>query len=216
MKSEEFLKQLKEHALVVVVRGKSVEEAKKTVDACYAGGVRLVEITFTVPNAEVLIAEVKKAYEGKNLIVGAGTVLDIETAKIAIEVGAEFIVSPMLSEDIIRYCNNLGVACTPGILTPTELLSALRAGAGVLKLFPGDIAKPAGLKALKGPFPNINIMPTGGVSYDNLNDWFSAGAVAVGAGSNLTAGAKKGDFAAVTEDCKKWIIKINEIRGNNK
>jgi Entner-Doudoroff aldolase len=211
MNNAEFYEKLKEHGLVVVVRAPSVEEGLKIVRACKLGGIRLIEITFTVPRAEQLIVAAKEEF-GDELVIGAGTVLSVQTAKIALLSGADFIVSPNLNLKLLEFSKKNGIAYTPGVLTPTEVVTAIEGGAKVLKLFPGDIAKPAGLKALRGPFPDIKIMPTGGVSFDNLEDWFKAGAVAVGAGSNLTAKAKSGDFTGVAEDAARWVERIIQLR----
>lgn len=212
MNKEQFKEILKKESLVVVVRGNSIEQAFETVKACYKGGIKLMEITFTVPNAEKLIAKIAKEYKNTDMVIGAGSVMNVETAKLAIENGASFIVSPNVNLEIQKYLESINVAYTPGIFTPTEAAIAMDGGANVLKLFPGNIAKPSGLKALKGPYPNIEIMPTGGVSYDNLYDWFKAGAIAVGAGSNLTKKAKLNDFDGVCQDAKLWIERIKEIK----
>lgn len=212
MDNKEFLNVLSEYGLVVVVRAPSVEEGLKIVRACKKGGIKLVEITFTVPRAEQLIAAAKSEF-GNDLIIGAGTVMSVQTAKVALLSGADFVVSPNLNLKLLEFSQKNKLAYTPGVLTPTEAVTAMEGGAEVLKLFPGDIAQPKGLKALRGPFPNIKIMPTGGVSFDNLEEWFSAGAIAVGAGSNLTAKAKSGDFDGVAEDAARWVEKINLIRG---
>jgi 2-dehydro-3-deoxyphosphogluconate aldolase/(4S)-4-hydroxy-2-oxoglutarate aldolase len=215
MNNKEFLEKLKENGLVVVVRGNSREQAMETIRACYKGGIKLIEVTFTVPNADELIRQVSNEYKN-DLIVGAGTVLNVKTARLAIDAGAQFVVSPNLNLELIEFCKKENIAYSPGILTPTELSVALDNGSEVIKLFPGDIARPEGLKALKGPFPNANIMTTGGVSFDNMISWFKAGAIAVGAGSNLTMKAKTGDYIGVTEDAKMWVNRISEIKGDKK
>jgi 2-dehydro-3-deoxyphosphogluconate aldolase / (4S)-4-hydroxy-2-oxoglutarate aldolase len=190
MQNIDFLKKLKEEKLVVVVRGKSLEEAIETAEACIQGGVKFIEITFTVPGASKIINILSRKYNGQDIYIGAGTVLEIEVAKEALENGAEYIVSPDFNPYLSEYCKK---------------------GCQVLKLFPGDIAKPQGLKALRGPFPNASFMVTGGVSYENMKEWFDAGATAIGAGSNLTIKAKNGDFNGVREDAKMWVNRIKEI-----
>ncbi|MFA6867052.1 MAG: bifunctional 4-hydroxy-2-oxoglutarate aldolase/2-dehydro-3-deoxy-phosphogluconate aldolase [Clostridia bacterium] len=214
MNKQEFKKILEKESLVVVVRGNSLEQAFQTVEACYKGGIKLMEVTFTVPNAEKLLAKIADKYKGTDLVLGAGTVMNVQTAKLALANGASYIVSPNLNIKLQEYLESIDVAYTPGILTPTEAALAMEGGANVLKLFPGNIAQPSGLKALKGPYLNIEIMPTGGVSYENLSEWFSAGAIAVGAGSNLTAKAKTNDFDGVACDAKKWVARIKEIKEN--
>lgn len=207
---------IKDQGIVVVIRGKSVEQAIKTVDACYKGGIKIIEVTFTVPKADEIISTLVEKYAGTDMIVGAGTVLDPETARLAMLAGAKFIVSPSLNIDTIKTCNRYGVPIMSGIMTPTEAQTAMEYGVDILKMFPGDIATPAGLKALKGPFPHANIMPTGGVSSDNVEEWFKAGAYAVGAGSFLTKDANSGDYAKVESVCRAFVEKVRKILGGKK
>ncbi|MDE5755470.1 MAG: bifunctional 2-keto-4-hydroxyglutarate aldolase/2-keto-3-deoxy-6-phosphogluconate aldolase [Clostridia bacterium] len=209
-------KTIKEQGVVVVIRGNNLQEAIKTVEACYKGGIKVIEVTFTVPRADELIKTLVEKYAGTDMLVGAGTVLDPETARIAMLAGAKFIVSPSLNVDTIKMCNRYGVPVMSGIMTPTEAQTAMEYGVDILKLFPGDVAKPAGLKALKGPFPHANIMPTGGVSQDNVEEWFKAGAYAVGAGSFLTKDAKTGDFDKVEKTCRAFVEKVQSIIGGKK
>ena len=207
---------IKEQGVVVVIRGNNLQEAIKTVEVCYKGGIKIIEVTFTVPKADELIKTLVEKYDGSDMLIGAGTVLDPETARIAMLAGAKFIVSPSLNIDTIKMCNRYGVPVMSGVMTPTEAQTAMEYGVDILKLFPGDIAKPAGLKALKGPFPHANIMPTGGVSQDNVEEWFKAGAYAVGAGSFLTKDAKTGDFDKVEKTCKAFVEKVKSIIGGKK
>ncbi len=207
---------IEKQGVVVVIRGNSVDQAVKTVEACYKGGVKIIEITFTVPSAEQIIKILTEKYANTDMIVGAGTVLDPQTARIAMLAGAKFIVSPSLNVETIKTCNRYGVPVMSGVMTPTEAQTAMEYGVDVLKLFPGDIAKPAGLKALKGPFPQANIMPTGGVSADNVEDWFKAGAFAVGAGSFLTKGANTGDYGLVESVCRDFVNKVQSVIGGRK
>ena len=207
---------IKQEGVVVVIRGKSVEQAIKTVDACYKGGIKIIEVTFTVPKADEIISKLTEKYAGTDMVIGAGTVLDPETARIAMLAGARFIVSPSLNIETIKMCNRYGVAVMSGVMTPTEAQTAMEYGVDILKMFPGDIAKPAGLKALKGPFPHANIMPTGGVSNDNVEEWFKAGAYAVGAGSFLTKDANDGNYDKVKSTCKAFVEKVKGIIGGRK
>lgn len=202
--------------VVAVIRGDSLDTAVKTVNACYKGGIKIIEVTFTVPGADSLIKSLTEKYKGSDMVIGAGTVLDPETARIAILAGAKFVVSPSLNIETIKMCNRYGIPVMTGIMTPTEAQTAMEYGVDVLKLFPGDIAKPAGLKALKGPFPHANIMPTGGVSAENVEEWFKAGAFAVGAGSFLTKDAKTGDYDKVTAVCKAFVDKVQSVIGGRK
>ena len=207
---------IKEQGVVVVIRGKNVEQAIRTVDACYKGGIKIIEITFTVPNADKIISSLSEKYAGSDIVIGAGSVLDPETARIAMLAGAKFIVSPSLNVETIKICNRYGVPVMSGVIAPSEAQTAMEYGVDILKLFPGDIAKPAGLKALKGPFPNANIMPTGGVSAENVEEWFKAGAYAVGAGSFLTKDATNGDYEKVEKVCSAFVEKVRSIIGGKK
>ena len=213
MKKYDVYQTIKKQGVVVVIRGNDLQEAIKTVEACYKGGIKVIEVTFTVPRADELIKILVEKYAGSDMLVGAGTVLDPETARIAMLAGAQFIVSPSLNVDTIKMCNRYGVPVMSGVMTPTEAQTAMEYGVDILKLFPGDIAKPAGLKALKGPFPNANIMPPGGVSQDNVEEWFKVGAYAVGAGSFLTKDAKTGDFDKVEKTCRAFVEKVQSIIG---
>ncbi len=214
MKKFEIYQAVKQEGVVVVIRGDSVDQAIKTVEACYAGGIKIMEVTFTVPNADQIIKTLVEKYKGTDMIVGAGTVLDPETARAAILAGAQFVVSPALNVETIKLCNRYGVAVMSGIFTPTEAITALEYGVDILKLFPGDVATPKGLKALKGPLPQANIMPTGGVSLENVEEWFKAGAYAVGAGSFITKGAKSGDYKAVEDISREFVNKVKQVKGN--
>ena len=214
MKKFEIYQAVKQEGVVVVIRGDSVDQAIKTVEACYAGGIKIMEVTFTVPNADQIIKTLVEKYKGTDMVVGAGTVLDPETARAAILAGAQFVVSPALNVETIKLCNRYGVAVMSGIFTPTEAITALEYGVDILKLFPGDVATPKGLKALKGPLPQANIMPTGGVSLENVEEWFKAGAYAVGAGSFITKGAKTGDYKAVEDISREFVNKVKAVKGN--
>ncbi len=216
MKKYDVYNKIKSEGVVVVIRGNDIQEALSTVEACYRGGIKVIEVTFTLPRADALIKILSEKYANSDMMIGAGTVLDSETARIAMLAGAQFIVSPSLNIDTIKTCNRYGVPIMSGVMTPTEAQTAMEYGVDVLKLFPGDIAKPAGLKALKGPFPHANIMPTGGVSLDNVEEWFKAGAYAVGAGSFLTKDAKSGDFDKVEKTCRAFVDKVHSIIGGKR
>ncbi len=209
----ETLSKIKSCGLVAVVRAKDEAEAERITEACIEGGVAAIELTFTVPKAHRLIEHMADKYAlNGDIIIGAGTVLDSETARIAVLSGAQYIVSPHLDESILRLCARYRIACMPGVFTPTEAVKALELGADILKIFPGDIATPKFIKALHGPLPQAQMMPSGGVSLENAADWIAAGAVALGAGGSLTGSAKDGDFAAITEKAKRFIEIINESR----
>lgn len=209
----ETLSKIKDCGLVAVVRAKDENEAERITEACIEGGVAAIELTFTVPKAHRLIEHMADRYTGSgDIIIGAGTVLDSETARIAILSGAQYVVSPHLDESILRLCARYRIACMPGVFTPTEAVRALENGADILKIFPGDIATPKFIKALHGPLPQAQMMPSGGVSLENAAEWIKAGAVALGAGGSLTGTSKDGDFSAITEKAKRFIEIIKESR----
>ena len=213
MQKYDYLNRLINTGCVAVVRGDDADEAVKTVDAVIAGGVTGIELTFTVPHADKALDELSEKYgDREDVLIGAGTVLDPATARLAIIAGAKFIVSPSFNADVAKICNLYSIPYTPGCFTPTEIQTALEAGVDLVKVFPGSVAGPAMVKALHGPFPQLAIMPTGGVSLDNLEPWFDAGVTLVGAGSNLTAAAKTGDYAGVTATAKKYRAKLDAIR----
>jgi 2-dehydro-3-deoxyphosphogluconate aldolase / (4S)-4-hydroxy-2-oxoglutarate aldolase len=185
MTKQEVFAWIKQTKLVPVVRATSPEEALLAISALAAGGVNVVEITMTVPGAIDVIRQVSDAM-GDKVLVGAGTVLDVETADACLSAGAQFIVSPSLNLATVRHCAAKNVFVAPGCLTPTEVHAGWLAGADVIKIFPADaVGGPTYIKNLRGPFPNVQFMPTGGVSLGTIKDFLAAGAVAVGVGSNL-------------------------------
>lgn len=213
MDKTETLSKIKKCGLVAVVRAKDIAEAERITEACIEGGVAAIELTFTVPKAHRLIEHMADRYVSSGeIIIGAGTVLDSETARIAILSGAQYIVSPHLDTQILKLCSRYRVACMPGVFTPTEAVKALENGADVLKIFPGDVATPKFIKALHGPLPQAEMMPSGGVSVENAAEWIKAGAVALGAGGSLTGAAKDGDFAAITKTAKRFLEEIERAR----
>lgn len=213
MKKINILSKLTECGVVAVVRAESKEEAVAISEACVNGGVNGIEITFTVQNADEVINELSSLYKNNDkVVVGAGTVLDFATARIAILSGAEFIVSPAFDEETAKLCNLYGIPYMPGCMTITEMKRALEAGVDIVKLFPGSAFGPDFVKAVKAPLPQVNIMPTGGVDLDNIGQWIKNGCVAVGVGGNLVAPAKNGDFEAITEYAKQYIAKVQEAR----
>lgn len=212
MNKQEILKRITDVGVVAVVRAQTQEEAILISRACIKGGLSTIEVTFTVPNADLVIKKLVETFNEDELLIGAGTVLDPKTAKIAIEAGASFIVSPGFDLETNQLCQALGVPYLPGCLTPTEMIHAMNAGCDILKLFPGSAFGPSYVKAMKGPFPNIRLMPTGGVSLDNVDEWIKNGAVAVGVGSELTGPAKKGDFEGVTKLSKAFVDAVKQAR----
>ncbi|MCR5564524.1 MAG: bifunctional 2-keto-4-hydroxyglutarate aldolase/2-keto-3-deoxy-6-phosphogluconate aldolase [Gammaproteobacteria bacterium] len=212
MKKQEILKQLTDSLVVAVVRATSTEQAVKISQACIDGGIKAIEVTFTVDYAHDVIKGLKKEV-GNSLLIGAGTVLDSETARVAILNGADFIVSPAFDLETAKLCNRYQVPYLPGCMTITEMIHAMEAGADIVKLFPGSLPGPSYVKAVKGPLPQANIMPTGGVSLANIKDWFNAGVVAVGVGGELTAPAKTGDYEKVKENAIAFIKAAKEAKG---
>lgn len=213
MSKIETLASIKEAGIVAVVRAESMEQAEKITDACIKGGVAAIELTFTVPRADKLIEAMRAKYSGGEIIIGAGTVMDAATARIAILSGAQYIVSPYFDPETVKTCNRYGIPSMPGVFTPTECVAAMEAGADVLKIFPGDVAGPGFIKSVLGPIPHAQMMPSGGVDADNVAQWIKAGAIAVGAGSSLTAGAKTGDYDKITQTGKLFVKRIQEARG---
>lgn len=209
---QSILTRLQQSGLVAVVRAENGEQAKRIAEACLAGGMQAIEITYTVPGAHHIMEELAKAYSPDELIIGAGTVLDPETARISLLSGAKYVVSPCLNVETVRLCNRYQVPVMTGAMTIKEIVECLEAGADIIKLFPGELFGPAMVKAVKGPLPQAQIMPTGGVTVENVREWIKAGCVAVGAGSSLTAGAKKGDYAAITETAKRFLAEIAAAR----
>jgi 2-dehydro-3-deoxyphosphogluconate aldolase/(4S)-4-hydroxy-2-oxoglutarate aldolase len=186
----------------------------QAVEAIKAGGVPVLEITMTVPNAMDVIAQVVERY-ADNVIVGAGTVLDAETARACILVGAQFIVSPSLNLDLIELCRRYSIAVLPGALTPTEVVTAWQAGADMVKVFPcGAVGGASYIKALKAPLPQIELVPTGGVSLKTAADFIHAGAAALGVGADLvdTKALRDGQSHMITERARQYIEIVKEAR----
>ncbi len=199
---EQVLLDIKQSGMVAVVRGETSEKAMEIVERCIEGGIKAIELTFTVPYAHRVIEDISRKY-GDDIILGAGTVLDSETARIAILSGAEFIVSPHFNPEVTKLCNRYRKPSMAGILTITEAVEAMEAGVDVLKLFPGDLFGPAFIKDIRGPLPYVQIMPTGGVTAENAGEWIKAGAVAVGAGSSLMKGDVKANAALFMKNIRE-------------
>lgn len=212
LKKTEILGKITASGLVAVIRAENPEQAERIAEACTLGSVAALEITFTVPGASGVIEHLAKKSAG-GILVGAGTVLDPETARIAILAGAQFVVSPALNPATARLCNRYQVPYMPGAGTVREVIEAMECGADIVKVFPGEILGAAFVKAVKAPLPQAQLMPTGGVNLENVADWISAGSVAVGVGGNLTAGAKTGDFASITRIGLQFAQRIKVARG---
>ena len=214
MNKNEVIRRIKEIGLVPVVRAASADEAMRAVDAIKAGGVSVLEITMTVPGAVAAIEEVAKRF-GDEVVVGAGTVLDAETARTCILAGAQFIVSPALNLDTIACCRRYSVAVLPGALTPTEVVQAWTAGADFVKVFPaGALGGASYLKALKAPLPQIELVPTGGVSLKTAADFIRAGASALGVGADLVdvKALRAGQANVITDRAKQYVEIVREAR----
>ena len=175
---------IEEAGIVAVIRMKNPERLRSVVDAIAAGGVRVLEVTMTVPGAVDLIAELAPALPD-GFLLGAGTVTDAATASRVIDAGARFVVGPVFRRDVIAVCHGRGAAVMPGCFTPTEILDAWESGADIVKVFPATALGPGFFKDVRGPLPQVKMMPTGGVTIDNAADWIRAGAVAVGVGTAL-------------------------------
>lgn len=214
MDKETVITRIQECGIVAVVRAETVSQAQRITEACIEGGVAAIELTFTVPHADKVIEELAKKYSEDEIILGAGTVMDAATARIAMLSGAQYIVSPYLDLETVKMCNRYRVAVMPGIMSVREAVTAMEAGADILKVFPGELFGPKIIKAINGPIPYAKMMPTGGVTVDNVGEWIRAGAVAVGAGGALTAGAKTGDYAKITETARQFRENIKAARAS--
>jgi 2-dehydro-3-deoxyphosphogluconate aldolase/(4S)-4-hydroxy-2-oxoglutarate aldolase len=214
MSKAEVIKQIKDIGVIPVVRATSADEAMRAIDAIREGGISILEITMTVPGAVDLIARVSNRY-GSEVLVGAGTVLDPEIAAACISNGAQFIVSPALNSETIARCRELDVTVMPGALTPTEVVQAWDAGADFVKVFPaGAVGGPSYLKALKAPLPNIELVPTGGVSLKTAADFIKAGAAALGVGADLVdlKAIREGQASLITDRAKQFVEIVREAR----
>lgn len=208
MDRAQVISKIKEEKLVAVVRAETSEQGLKIIEAVTAGGIKIIEITMTVPGALDIIKELKEKYRDTEVVIGAGTVLDSETARMVILAGADFVVSPMLNTDMVKICNRYCVAVIPGVMTVKESVEALELGVEILKIFPGNAYSPDIIGAFRGPLPQAKYMPTGGVDVSNAKEWIDSGAVAVGTGSSLTKGAKTGDYNAVTKKAQEFVAAI--------
>jgi 2-dehydro-3-deoxyphosphogluconate aldolase/(4S)-4-hydroxy-2-oxoglutarate aldolase len=212
MQKLKYLNRIVESGLVVVIRADNADQACRIAEACAEGGVAAMEVTFTFAGAVGAISELAKRHQSGGILVGAGTVLDPETARHAMLAGAQFIVSPSCSADTARMCRRYQIPYLPGAGTSQEVVSALEDGADIVKLFPGETLGPAFVKALRGPLPHAPLMPTGGVSVENAAEWIKAGCVALGVGGNLTKGAKTGDYESITKLSRQLIESVQSAR----
>ncbi|WP_060930241.1 bifunctional 2-keto-4-hydroxyglutarate aldolase/2-keto-3-deoxy-6-phosphogluconate aldolase [Lachnoanaerobaculum saburreum] len=215
MRKEQVLTRMKEDCLVAVVRAKNKEQGEKVIDAIVAGGINFIEITMTMDEGnpvEFIQFMADKYRNNDKVVIGAGTVLDPETARAVILAGANYVVSPGLNVETIKLCNRYRIPMLPGVMSPTEAITALEAGCDIIKVFPGNVVGPGAISSFKGPLPQGDFMPSGGVDVDNVDKWIKAGACAVGTGSSLTKGAKIGDFAAVTAKAREFVEAVAAAR----
>lgn len=213
MNKQQTLDIIKKLGVVAVIRGPSADLTIKMVDALISGGITGIEVTYSTPNAEQVVAEL--AYKYRDLIVlGMGTLTEPSQATAAKNAGAAYLVSPICEPGLVSAMVASGLAVMAGALTPTEVFQAYRLGSDVVKIFPGSLAGPAYVKALRGPFPYIQFMPTGGVSASNLGEWFAAGVIAVGAGSELCPPnlAKEGKFDEISRRAKDFVKAVQIAR----
>ena len=215
MRKEQVITRMKEDCLVAVVRAKNKKQGERVIDAIIAGGINFIEITMTMDEGnpvEFIQFMSEKYRNNERIVIGAGTVLDPETARAVILAGANYVVSPGLNVDTIKLCNRYRIPMLPGVMSPTEAITALEAGCDIIKVFPGNVVGPGAISSFKGPLPQGDFMPSGGVDVDNVDKWLKAGACAVGTGSSLTKGAKTGDFAAVTAKAREFVEAVAAAR----
>lgn len=210
---ENRLKVIEDSGIIAVIRAQNADEAVKIARAVCEGGIVPIEITLTVPDAFAVMEEVRRSL-GQRILLGAGTVLDAEGARRAIRAGAEFLVSPMLNPDMIRLCRKNGKVAIPGAFTPTEIVTAWKGGADIVKIFPASVGGPELIKDLRGPFPQIKFLPTGGVTLDNAGQFIKAGAVAVAVGGNIIdkKAVSLGKFDVITENSRKFLEAVKNAR----
>ena len=200
--------------VVAVIRIKEPQRLRAVVDALGEGGLTALEVTMTVPGAVELIAELAPTMP-PGFLLGAGTVTDAVTARRVIDAGARFVVSPVFRRDVLEACHTRDVAVMPGCFSPTEILDAWEAGADIVKVFPATALGPGFIKDIRGPMPEVKLMPTGGVTLDNAGDWIRAGAVAVGVGTALTdaKAIAAGDYATLRANAERIVSNVRQAQG---
>lgn len=209
----ENLKRIADTGIVLIIRLDSEEEALAVADAAVQGGIKALEITMSVPNALGIIRTLSTKYKQDDVLVGAGTILDAETARAALLAGAELLVSPQLNPDMIRIANRYQAVTISGAYTPTEIVETLEAGADIVKLFPAETLGPQYVKAVTAPLSQAPIAPTGGVTPQNVHEWLQAGCIGVGVGSYITKAAQKdGDYTKVTAAAQEFLAAVAAAR----
>lgn len=213
MHKEQRLLQILESGIVVVVRASDGSRLVEVIQALYDGGIRVAEVTMTVPNAIDVLQSARQAM-GDRMILGAGTVLDTETARAVLLAGAEFIVSPTINLDVIRMCQRYDKLIMPGAFTPTEILTAWEAGADIVKVFPADVVGAKFFKAMRGPLPQIRLMPTGGVELNTVADFLRAGACCLGVGTQIVEAkaVQEGNFGRIRDLAKQYVELVQKTR----
>ncbi|MCA9078714.1 MAG: bifunctional 4-hydroxy-2-oxoglutarate aldolase/2-dehydro-3-deoxy-phosphogluconate aldolase [Planctomycetaceae bacterium] len=209
------LQRVLDRGLVAIIRAPNGDQLVEVAEALLEGGIDVIEVTFTVPGVLDIISKVRDAL-GDRILLGAGTVLDTESARAALLAGAEFLVTPTVNTDVIELCNRYDKVIMPGGFTPTEVVTAWEAGADIVKVFPADIGGPKHLKALKGPFPQIRLLPTGGVNLDTLASFVDAGACAVGLGSALVEkqALANRDTDRIRDLASQYVGRMKTARGS--
>jgi len=213
MSKESQLKQVLDTGIVAVVRSQDSQQLVQVVEALAEGGVTVVEITMTVPNALEVLRQTRQKL-GDRVLLGAGTILDTETARAALLAGAEYLVSPTLNLDVIRMCQRYNKLVMPGAFTPTEILAAWEAGADIVKVFPAEIVGPAFFKAIKGPLPQIRVMPTGGVDLTTATTFLQAGASCLGVGGQLVEpkAVAERNFDRIRDLARQYIAIVQQFK----
>lgn len=208
------LRQMHENGVVAVIRGNSSEESYKSAVACIEGGVTSIEVAFTAPHADQTIQRLRDRYsKDSKVIIGAGTVLDEMTARLAIVAGAQFIVASSFHKKVALTCNRYNIPYAPGCMSPLEIEDAMKYGVDLVKIFPAAILGPQMIKEIHGPYPEVNIMPSGGVDLTNMNEWFRSGAFIVSAGGSLVGPGAKGNYQQVKRNAQKFSGEFKKIIG---
>lgn len=213
MKKSNIIMELKKQGVVAVIRGNTLDEGIKISQACIAGGLKAIEMAYTNTNASEVIKQLNEMYQDDpEICIGAGTVLDAPTARLAILSGAKYIVSPSFDHETAVLCNRYGIPYIPGCMTIKEIVTAMEAGCEIIKLFPGSAFGTGYIGTIKSPLPQTSIMITGGVKLDNLDQWFEAGVDAIGVGGELNKLGEQGRFDEITRIASEYVRKTSEAR----
>lgn len=209
----EVLNRILDCGIIAVIRAPDIERGYNLAEAARKGGITAIEIAMTVPGALEVIRELVARYPGNEVIIGAGTVLDPETARLTILSGADYIISPHFNPEVVRMCHRYRKVCIPGAMSVKEVVEVLESGADAIKIFPAGLFGPQIIKAIREPLPQAKLVPTGGVNLDNVAEWFEAGAAAVAVGGELTKEAlAKNDYGLLEQKAKEFILRIKEVR----